>query len=156
MDGYASFEDWYHEIEGFALRSERLASPVSELRAAFEAARSCQDVCHKCGSVSGVYLQICDDCLTRFNRSDDRRHDDDEPIDRRPNREGRPEASPVVAMKDEEKEAMNRLVDFWNAYIELPDPDDPETARTVRDAVHAIQGVLAVRVARRANPEIWR
>ena len=27
-------------------------------------------LCHKCGSVSGVYLQICDDCITRFNRID--------------------------------------------------------------------------------------
>jgi hypothetical protein len=24
--------------------------------------------CHKCGGVSGVYLQCCDDCMTRFNK----------------------------------------------------------------------------------------
>jgi hypothetical protein len=24
--------------------------------------------CHKCGSLSGVYLQICDDCMTQFNK----------------------------------------------------------------------------------------
>lgn len=24
--------------------------------------------CHKCGSLSGVYLQICDDCITQFNK----------------------------------------------------------------------------------------
>lgn len=28
------------------------------------------DICHKCGSVSGVYLQVCDACMTRFNRLD--------------------------------------------------------------------------------------
>lgn len=27
-------------------------------------------VCHKCGSVSGVYLEVCDDCMTRFNKVD--------------------------------------------------------------------------------------
>jgi hypothetical protein len=25
-------------------------------------------LCHQCGSVSGVYLQICDNCMTKFNR----------------------------------------------------------------------------------------
>lgn len=38
--GYASFDDWYQEAEGFALRAERLTSDVDELRAAFEAGRS--------------------------------------------------------------------------------------------------------------------
>lgn len=27
--------------------------------------------CHKCQSLSGVYLQICDDCMTRFNKLDE-------------------------------------------------------------------------------------
>jgi hypothetical protein len=36
---YETFDDWYHEIEGFALRAERLMSTEKELRAAFEAAR---------------------------------------------------------------------------------------------------------------------
>ena len=27
-------------------------------------------LCHKCGSISGVYLHICDDCMTRLNRLD--------------------------------------------------------------------------------------
>ena len=70
---YQSFEDWYQEIEGFALRAERLTGPIEELRAAFEAGRSgcgVSDVCHKCGSISGVYLQVCDDCMTRFNKLD--------------------------------------------------------------------------------------
>tara|TARA_R100001086_G_scaffold146208_1_gene77301 strand:- start:56 stop:403 length:348 start_codon:yes stop_codon:yes gene_type:complete len=41
--GYASFDDWYQEVEGFALRAERLASPVNELRAAFDAGRTGAD-----------------------------------------------------------------------------------------------------------------
>lgn len=70
---YVSFDDWYQEIEGSALRAERLKGPVDELRAAFEAGRQgtgITDTCHKCGSVSGVYLQLCDDCMTQFNNLD--------------------------------------------------------------------------------------
>lgn len=26
--------------------------------------------CHSCGSISGVYLQMCDDCVTRFNQQE--------------------------------------------------------------------------------------
>lgn len=66
---YTSFDDWYQEDEGFSLRAERLKSDPEELRAAFEAGRnSTQDVCHKCGSISGVYLQVCDGCMTHFNK----------------------------------------------------------------------------------------
>lgn len=61
-----------------------------------------------------------------------------------------------VGMTDKEKVAMQCLVDFWNAYLALPDSKGSETTRTIMDAVHVIQGVLAIRVARRANPEIWR
>ena len=60
-----------------------------------------------------------------------------------------------VGMTPKEKEAMEHLVDFWNAYLALPDSKGTETTRTVCDAVHIIQGVMAIRVARRANPEIW-
>jgi hypothetical protein len=70
---YEYFEDWYEEIEGFSLRAERMVSPVEELRAAFEAGKAFktsinkEDVCHKCSSISGVYFNICDDCITTFN-----------------------------------------------------------------------------------------
>lgn len=33
-----------------------------------EASDSSHDMCHKCGSISGVYYNLCDDCMTRFNR----------------------------------------------------------------------------------------
>lgn len=71
--GYASFDDWYQEIEGFAVRAERLKGPVDELRAAFDAGRQGAGImgtCSKCGSISGVYLQVCDVCMTRFNKMD--------------------------------------------------------------------------------------
>ena len=37
---YASFDDWYQEIENFSLRAERLTSNTDELRAAFNAGRT--------------------------------------------------------------------------------------------------------------------
>ena len=67
---YASFDDWYTEIIGVSLRAEQLTGPVDELRAAFEAGRAAGNTCHKCLSVSSVYLQVCDDCMTRFNQLD--------------------------------------------------------------------------------------
>ena len=33
----SAFEAWYGEVEGFALRAERLTGPKDELQAAFEA-----------------------------------------------------------------------------------------------------------------------
>jgi hypothetical protein len=38
--GYASFDEWYQEVEGSGLRAERLTSDVDELRAAFDARQS--------------------------------------------------------------------------------------------------------------------
>lgn len=61
----------------------------------------------------------------------------------------------AIGMTIQEKRAMDHLVDFWNAYVALPDTAGAETTRTIADAVHIIQGVLAIRVAKRANPEIW-
>ena len=64
---YPTFDDWYQEQEGYALRAERLTSNIKELQAAFEAGRATVDQCHKCNSISGVYLQICDHCMTKLN-----------------------------------------------------------------------------------------
>lgn len=52
-----------------------------------------------------------------------------------------------------EKEAAEHLVNFWNAYVSLPDARD---TRDVCDAIHRIQAIIGMRVARRANPEFWR
>lgn len=64
-------------------------------------------------------------------------------------------ASPDVAMTEDEKIAMKLLSSFWNAYVNLPDFDSHDHQQVLQ-SVHAIQGVMAVRVARRVNPEIWR
>lgn len=62
--------------------------------------------------------------------------------------------SPSCGMTDAEITAMQHLVNFWNAYVMLPDTVGVIETTEVRHAVHKIQGVLAIRVARRANPEI--
>jgi len=58
-------------------------------------------------------------------------------------------------MTTQEKVAMDHLVNFWNAYVALPDARGAEATRTIANAMHIIQGIMAIRVARRVNPEIW-
>lgn len=61
-----------------------------------------------------------------------------------------------MKMTDEEKLVMDKLVDFWNSFTALNQGGSINDQVRVMDAVHAVQGVLAMRVARRANPDIWR
>lgn len=58
-----------------------------------------------------------------------------------------------LGMTSEEKETMWHLVRFWNAFVQLD--NTPHDSSDVCDAVHRIQGIFAIRVARRVNPEIW-
>lgn len=64
-----------------------------------------------------------------------------------------------VGLTDKEKIAMSHLVNFWNAYVsldsQLENQKNADSISRVRDAVHAIQSVFALRVARRVNPEYW-
>lgn len=59
-------------------------------------------------------------------------------------------------MTDDEKEAMRCLTEFWNTYASLPPSAADPLCRDVLNAVHAIQGAMAIRVAGRCNREIWR
>jgi hypothetical protein len=59
-------------------------------------------------------------------------------------------------MTDDEKEVMRSLTEFWNGYVGLPSSLADPLCRDVQNAVHAIQGAMAIRVAGRCNPEIWR
>ncbi len=55
-------------------------------------------------------------------------------------------------MNQQEKEVMDHLTAFWNSYIKLgPSAADP-LCRDVANAVHVIQGIMAVRVAARCDP----
>lgn len=61
-----------------------------------------------------------------------------------------------VALTDMEKQACSHLVSFWNLYLQLPEPKDADDLRVIRDAVHAIQSIMALRVAKRVDPDFWR
>lgn len=60
----------------------------------------------------------------------------------------------VDVMTDEEKSAMQALVDFWNQFVALGCHRSTD-GKEVADAVHQIQSVFALRVARRVDPDIW-
>lgn len=51
----SAFDAWYNEIEGFALRAERLTGPKDELMAAFEAGRAAER--ERCAKVADVMFE---------------------------------------------------------------------------------------------------
>jgi hypothetical protein len=57
-------------------------------------------------------------------------------------------------LSDEEKEVLNLLGEAWNKFLALRtcalDKDE------FRRAIHACQSIVAVQVARRADPDFWR
>jgi hypothetical protein len=62
-------------------------------------------------------------------------------------------------MTTQERLCLQKLKDFWCFYNHLPieQPDElvKDDLDSVRKAVHDIQAILAVRVARRVDPQIW-
>ena len=65
----------------------------------------------------------------------------------------------AVKLSVDEKVALQHLTNFWNAYLALPHPldlseFDPHAA--VRNAVNAIQHAMAVRLAKRVDPDVWQ
>lgn len=64
-------------------------------------------------------------------------------------------SQPNVGMTDAEQSCMGHLVAFWNAWCQLPADGSRVPHSEVQAAVHQLQGVMAIRVARRVNPSIW-
>lgn len=61
----------------------------------------------------------------------------------------------VVSLTEQERAALTLLADAWNSWCLLParvDGDDLE----MQDTIHRAQALLALRVARRADPMFWR
>lgn len=59
-----------------------------------------------------------------------------------------------LGLTEPEKECLKHLADAWNCFIQLEGKhpsDNPEFC----DAIHAAQKMLALRVARRVNTDIW-
>jgi hypothetical protein len=59
-----------------------------------------------------------------------------------------------IGLNDEEKYILDCLANAWNAFIQLPDKHMNHN-NEFRDAIHRAQSLIAMQVARRANPEIW-
>lgn len=60
-----------------------------------------------------------------------------------------------IGLTDKEKDVIAALSDAWNKFLLLParGPSDTEVFNHAIDSAH---GVIAFRVAKRLNPEIWR
>jgi len=61
----------------------------------------------------------------------------------------------LVGLSNEELSALEATAEAWNAWCTLPSrtaDDDEEFMR----AIHAAQQLIALRVARRVNPDVWR
>lgn len=53
-----------------------------------------------------------------------------------------------------ERECLNSLAEAWNIFNRLGEKHHDDNAE-FRHAIHALQCLIAWRVARRVNPEVW-
>jgi hypothetical protein len=65
-----------------------------------------------------------------------------------------PEVTPNGLTRDEDR-VMTLLMRTYRAFLSL-DREHPDEMREFVDGVHRIQGVLAMRVVRRAYPQGWQ
>lgn len=58
-------------------------------------------------------------------------------------------------LTDKEKEILGYLAIAWNAWIKLPElySDD---VNEMKQAIHAAQQLIALRVARRVDRDVWK
>ena len=59
-----------------------------------------------------------------------------------------------VGLTLKEAFVLQALVDAWNAFVQLPDSKDSDN-KAFADAIHTAQRLIALRVARRADPDVW-
>ncbi len=64
-------------------------------------------------------------------------------------------AAPSVSLRFDEHSVLESLVSAHNEYMKLDSRLDDED-QEFKLAIHAAQRIIGTRVARRANPEIWR
>lgn len=58
-----------------------------------------------------------------------------------------------VSLTTEERAVLDKSAELWNAFLVLESQGADVLA--VQLAVHTIQGIIAARVAKRVNPEVW-
>lgn len=59
-----------------------------------------------------------------------------------------------VTLTPEETELLKKLGESYNLYCSLDKRSDADNKEFV-DALHRLQQIIALRVARRVNPEVW-
>jgi hypothetical protein len=58
------------------------------------------------------------------------------------------------SLEEDEKEVLKNLSLAWEAFSKLADSKDCDKSEFL-DATHRAQQIIALRVARRVNPEVW-
>ena len=64
------------------------------------------------------------------------------------------EEAASAALTHDEREVINHLADAWNAFIELPRMKESDMGE-FKQAIHGAQLLIAARVARRVDPDVW-
>ena len=59
-----------------------------------------------------------------------------------------------VKLTEQEQEILKKLAETYSLFINLDNRSDADNKEFV-DAVHRAQQLIALRVARRVNPEVW-
>lgn len=57
-------------------------------------------------------------------------------------------------LTENEKEILNHLVEAWNLYKNLP-KNSINNLNEYLEAIHRCQQLIALRVARRVDPDVW-
>lgn len=67
----------------------------------------------------------------------------------------RKSGSLIFGLTTAEREVLRLSADLWNAFVKLP-KEHPSDIPEFQAALHELQALIALRVARRVNPEVWR
>jgi hypothetical protein len=59
-----------------------------------------------------------------------------------------------VSLTSKEKAALDHLAQAWNEWIDLPGKSKSDDVEFM-DSIHRAQAMIAMRVARRADPDVW-
>lgn len=67
-----------------------------------------------------------------------------------------PKPVPPPGLTAREKDWLLKTADLWNEYCALDERTDPHDAEAVMFHIHALQAIMAVRVAQRVDAAFWR
>lgn len=59
-----------------------------------------------------------------------------------------------VRMREDEEKVLNHLCDAWGGFLKLPGTKDEWQDFVYH--IHALQHLIALQVAKRADPDLWR